>query len=423
MNNDLRAASTRTTQVRIVLGFCIVIVLLLGWFAVRWQVGIMLSDLTPSTNPNAGAIGALSTRLAPGAPGAVLLAAKAESDPKAAIELFEDAVRRAPFDYRLRVELGRAYEQDDQIERAEAQLKQAVEAAPNYAAPRWHLGNFYLRQSRESDALPQLSHAAEHNQNYRDQVFSLAWDYFQKDAERIEQLVAEPAAVAHLAYFFAARGAAGASLRTWGRLSDSERERYGYRAILIADGLYQQRHFGEALSFAKQLGNAANTEPEKITNPSFETVIGDFEQSRFAWQINRNESKLEVTADGKIASEGTRSLRMTFRGFAKPVLINALQTVVVLPSTRYSLSFSSRTNDLRSAGMPILEIVNAVDDTSLTRTEPFPGGTVEWKRTTLEFRTPANCVGIIIRTIRQYCGEECAINGTIWYDDFAITKL
>lgn len=420
--NDLLAINSRNTAARICMGVFVVIALLIGWFAVRWQIGILLSDLTPPTDPNAGEVGLVATRLAPADPGPILLSAAAENDPQKAIALFEDAIRLAPNDFRTRIELGRAYEQDDQIERAEVEFKRAVELAPNYAAPRWHLGNFYLRQERESEALSQLTHAAEHNQAYRDQVLSLAWDYFQKDPTRVEKLVSEPAAVAHLAYFFAARGAAAASLRNWDRLSAADKERYGYRAISISDGLYSQRHFTEALSFAKQLGNATDAEPNKITNASFETNIGESEQARFAWQITRNEGKLEITADGKVAHEGTRSLRMTFRGYAKPVLANVFQTVVVEPNRKYSLSFWVRTSDLKSGGTPMLEVLNGVNDASLTRTEPFANGTAEWQRMTLDFRTPENCVGIVIRTIRQYCGEECQITGSVWYDDFSLTQ-
>ncbi|MBK6722140.1 MAG: tetratricopeptide repeat protein [Acidobacteria bacterium] len=420
--NDLLAINSRNTAARIGIGVFVVIALLIGWFAVRWQIGILLSDLTPATDPNAGEVGLVAKKLAPADPGPILLSAAAENDPQKAIALFEDAIRLAPNDFRTRIELGRAYEQDDQIERAEVEFKRAVELAPNYAAPRWHLGNFYLRQERESEALSQLTHAAEHNQTYRDQVLSLAWDYFQKDPTRVEKLVSEPAAIAHLAYFFAARGAAAASLRNWDRLSAAEKERYGYRAISISDGLYSQRHFTEALSFAKQLDNATDAEPNQITNASFETNIGESEQARFAWQITRTEAKLEIGADGKVAKEGTRSLRMTFRGFAKPVLANVYQTVVVEPNTRYALSFWVRTSDLRSAGTPMLEVLNGVNDASLARTEPFANGTAEWQKMTLDLRTPENCSGIVIRTIRQYCGEECQITGSIWYDEFSLTK-
>ncbi len=420
--NDLVAINSRNTAVRIGLGVFFVGALLIAWFAVRWQVGILLSNLTPPTDPNAGEVGRMAAKLAPADPGPIMLSAAAENDPKKAIALLENAIRLAPNDFRTRIELGRAYEQDDQIERAEVDFKRAVELAPNYAAPRWHLGNFYLRQERESEALSQLTHAAEHNQTYRDQVLSLAWDYFQKDPTRVERLVSEPAAVAHLAYFFAARGSAAAALRNWDRLSAPDKERYGYRAISISDGLYSQRHFAEALSFARQLGNATDAEPNKISNPSFETSIADAEQARFAWQIARSEAKLEITADGKVAHDGTRSLRMTFRGFAKPVLANVFQTVVVEPNTRYSLSFWVRKSDLKSAGTPMLELLNAVNDASLTRTDPFAAGTADWQRMTLDFRTPENCVGIVIRTIRQYCGEECPVTGTIWYDDFSLTK-
>ena len=52
--NDLLAINSRNTVARIGLGAFVVIAMLLGWFAVRWQIGILLSDLTPSTDSNAG---------------------------------------------------------------------------------------------------------------------------------------------------------------------------------------------------------------------------------------------------------------------------------------------------------------------------------------------------------------------------------
>ena len=419
---DVTTINSRKPIPRIVLAGVMIAALLFGWYSMRWQIGSMLAGLTESTDPNASEIALAAKGLAPSDPAAEFLAAATSDNPGEAIRLYEQTVRMAPNDYRWRVELARAYEQNDQIEQAETEFQRAVELAPSYAHPRWHIGNFYLRQSRNGEAMAELKKAAAHNQTYRDQVFSLVWDYFQKDTERVEEMVDEPAARAHLAYFFAARGVADAALRNWNRLSEADKTRFGYRAVLIADGLYSQRHFPEALGFAKQLDSAVDAEPERISNASFETTIGEAESSRFGWQIYRNEPKVEITTDGKIRREGTRSLRVTFRAFAKSMFANVFQTVVVKPDQKYSLSFWVRTDNLKSLVGPVIEVLNGVDDKSIVRSQPFASGTTDWQRITMEFGTPANCSGIIVRTVRDYCGEDCPVSGSFWFDDFAFTR-
>jgi len=30
---------------------------------------------------------------------------------------------------------------------------------------------------------------------------------------------------------------------------------------------------------------------------------------------------------------------------------------------------------------------------------------------------------VTIRTVRAYCGDDCPITGTLWYDDFELKKI
>ena len=121
--------------------------------------------------------------------------------------------------------------------------------------------------------------------------------------------------------------------------------------------------------------------------------------------------------------EGNRSLRVTFKGFNKPTISNILQTAVVEPGRKYRLQFWVRTENLRSAGMPMIEIVNANDEKAMVRSDKFLTGTADWQQITVDLAIPLNCNGISIRTIREFCGEECPITGIFWYDDFSLTKL
>ena len=418
---DLIAIDSTNLKTRILMVLAILAALVFGWFTVRWQLGDMLADLTPANDPNASDLADTALNWSPSDPSAYLLKALATNDTAAAVEMFERAVRLSPNDYRRRVELGRAYEQDGQTVRAESEFKKAVELAPAYASARWNLGNFYLRQERVDEAVAELKKAAENSRTYRDQVFSLAWDYFGKDPAQIENLAGEsPESVAYLAYFFAARGRAQDALRNWDRLSEGDKA--GHRDILrvMAIGLYEQRRYPQALEFARQYGADFDARPEAVTNASFETNLDGNADARFGWQIIRNDPRFEAITDTKVKHEGTRSLRVTIKSFVKPGLANILQTIVVEPNKKYRLHFWVRTENLKSAGGPLLEIVSGNDDKQIVRSQVFPAGTNDWQEIDVDFTAPENCNGIIIRTGRMYCGEDCPLSGTFWYDDFEL---
>lgn len=427
--SDLIVQDSKNLKSRILLVSTIVLTVLLAWFGVRWQLGDMLANLTPPTDVNAAPIATLAAKLAPANPLTSWLQASAGDDfidgkTLSSLARFEQTVRLAPFDYRWRVDLGRALEQDGQSERAEAEFKWAVELAPAYAYPRWHLGNFYLRQKRTDDAFLQLKKATENNTEYREQVFSLAWEYFDKDAAQLEKLAGDlPETRASLAYFFAAHGRAADSLRNWNVLSDRDKAANYTIGKSIALGLYEQRHFGQALEFSKQNGDDYAANAGTVTNAGFELPIAETASAWFSWQIARNDSKIEIAADSKIKHLGDHSLRVVFKSYAKPSLANISQTVVVEPGGRYRLLFFVRTESLKSAGGPLIEIGNANDDKQIAQSKPFPTGTGDWQEMTVEFTAPDNCEGVQIKTVRSYCGEMCPITGTLWYDDFQIEKL
>ena len=426
--SDLVELDSKSLRSRLLVVGAVLAVVALAWFGVRWQVGDMLANLTPPTDPNASVIAALAEKLAPTDPLTNWLRATAGDDGAignsvSSLEQFEQTVRLAPSDFRWRVDLGRALEQDGQTERAEAEFRRAVELAPAYAYPRWHLGNFYLRQKRTDEAFVQLKKATENNTEYREQVFSLAWEYFDKVPTQLEKLAGDlPEPRASLAYFFAAHGRATDSLRNWNVLSDRDKAANSTIGKSIALGLYQQRHFAQALEFSKQNGNDVTANAGAVTNAGFESPVAETETSWFSWQVARTDPKIEIAGDSKFKHLGDRSLRVTFKSYVKPSLANITQTVVVEPRTRYRLRFFVRTENLKSAGGPLIEIVNANDDKSIVQSKPLPVGTNDWQEMTVEFTTPDNCDGIQIRTIREYCGDSCPITGSFWYDDFGLER-
>ena len=157
-------------------------------------------------------------------------------------------------------------------------------------------------------------------------------------------------------------------------------------------------------------------------NGGFEKPFGNTEDTIFGWRIDKSDGKLDILMDSAVKKEGLRSLKLTFRGYAKPGLYNVVQHVAVQPLANYSISFWLRTENLRTGGEPMVEIVNGNSDGVIAASQRFPLGSTDWQKIKINFTVPEDCEGIVIRTSRAYCGENCPISGTVWYDDFNIGR-
>jgi Flp pilus assembly protein TadD len=414
--------------VRVALLAMILAALVFGWFAVRWQLGNMLAELTVSTDPNAKDIGQLAQSLAPGDPLATWLVASTEKDVftpekiESSLAKYEETVRLSPYDYRWWVELGRAREQSTTPELAEAAYLRAVELAPTYTYPHWQLGNFYLRQNRSEEAFTELKKAAQNNLRFRQQVYSIAWDFYEQDKARLEAIAGEFSdAKVGLAQFYASKGMAEDSLRIWNTLSEEEKKQNDVIAKLVAQILWDNKRFRSAVEFVRETGIEPEAKAEAVQNGGFEAAIGKPEATYFGWKISPVE-KMTVQLDASQKREGRRSLRVNFSGFSAPQLNNIFQIAAVEPGANYRLRFWLKTEDLKSAGPPVVEILDSKDSRLLAASKPFPTGTNDWQEVTIDFTAAEEAEGIFIRTARAYCGDVCPIIGTIWYDDFRLEK-
>ncbi|MEO8041990.1 MAG: carbohydrate binding domain-containing protein [Acidobacteriota bacterium] len=430
MNIPLIVLDSKTTKARLILVAAIVGALVFAWFSVRWQLGNMLASLTTPNQQNAAEVAQLARSFAPGDALPMWLLATREKEnfsPESlekSVGMFEQVVRLSPNDFRYWIELGRAYEQAEEPEKAEMALKRAVELAPTYTFPHWQFGNFYLRQNRSEDAFAELRKTTERSIVYREQVFSLAWDYFDKDPQKVEALAADtPDVRSTLALFYAARGSADNALRIWNTLTDEQKPNYIDTAKQIARGLFEKQRFRESLEFSRQTGIDPDAQSETVTNGGFEKFIGPPDDTLFGWRIYKNDAKIDALPDSTVKSEGTRSLRVTFKGYSKVDLHNVVQSIAVEPGARYRLSFMLRTDNLKSGGPPVLQIISGKENKGIAASEPFEAGSADWKLRTIEFTVPEDFDSVLIRTGRVACGEECPISGIIWYDDFRLIKL
>jgi len=424
-SQQIKILDSRSLPVRIGIGVGIVALLAFGWLAVRWQVGNMLAELTSPFAAGARNVAQTALSLAPHDPSAAWLFVNTKnSDANRKPEIDTgDVVKLSPSDFRWWIELGREREQAGDASSAEKALQKAVELAPNYTFPHWQLGNFYLRQNRGDEAFRELAKVAETNTLYGEQVYSIAWEYFDRDTARLEQIAGTtPEARANLAKFFAGKGQAEECLRIWNTLTDEEKEATAVGKRDIAQALFDKGFYRSAVEFIRQLGIEPEAKAEIVQNAGFEKPIGEAKDAYFGWKIAPVE-KMDVKLDPTQKHGGNRSLRVNFNGYSAPTLNGIYQIIAVEAKMRYRLSFWLRTENLKSAGAPNLEIYNAVDNKNVAVSSSFPVGTNDWQQIKVEFTAPENTEGVAIRTTRVYCGENCPIIGAFWYDDFRLERL
>ena len=127
----------------------------------------MLASMPPENQANPKSIAELAYDLSPRDPITNWYKANVERNTftqqglENAVADLEEAVRYAPEDDRYWIELGRAYEQIENYEKAEKAFLRAAEVAPNYSNVHWQVGNYYLRRGNEPKAFPALRKSAE----------------------------------------------------------------------------------------------------------------------------------------------------------------------------------------------------------------------------------------------------------------------
>ncbi len=363
---------------------------------------------------------------------------------------YEKAVAASPNDYRLWTALGRGYERAGDLTNGERALRRAAEVAPNYAFPRWLLGNLLLRREAERGdaegvdaAFAELRRAAEQNESLRPQVVNLAWRFYGGDVERIGAALGATPEIqsALIAYLINRRDAASLTraVEVWSSRSRTERENelVEQSGANLRRTLFDARRYADALAVERTLapvlvnGEAVETaQAGRIANGGFETAIEAAGSNKgvFGWQVSPP-AQTQVVIDAGQRRGGARSLRLTFNAVSATANLNEIrQTIVVAPNTSYVLRFAVRAQELRSASTPLVEVVELTTPTggdappNVTGTSAaIPNGTSDWQNGEVRFTTRATTEAVIVRLGRAPCPDAlCPLLGRVWFDDFEL---
>jgi tetratricopeptide (TPR) repeat protein len=349
---------------------------------------------------------------------------KADDRLDEAIREYEQAAALRPRDYVLWLEVGLARDQAEDQAGAIDAFKEAVALAPDYAEPRWQLGNVLLRAGRVEEAFVEMRRAAQSNRAFLPQLIDLAWNIYNGDVVAVEQAIRPQSSAARLALarFAARHGKATDAARIFRAVeSVAEEDRRAFLTELLA-----AREFNVAYEvWATGPGRSASHSGSGFTDGGFEEQIS-FDEPGFGWQVARNLATVRISIDKAQPHGGSNSLRLDWSGDSSSATQIVSQIIPVEPNARYRLRFAVRTEELVTGGLPLIAIVDAgaKDSTTLAQSEPFPPNTAPWQERSVEFVCGKETQAVLVILRRQGCSNgPCPVFGRLWMDDFSLQKL
>lgn len=426
-SDQLKLIDAGSAVARSLLVVVVVAALFGSWRALRWYAGSEIALAAPQLPENALDAARTAARLAPDDPlarralASVLQRGVGANDLQSAIDEYKRAVSLSPGDFRLWTDLGRAEEQAGNMAESEKALRRAVELAPHYSWPRWHLGNFLLRRTRYDEALTELRRVAEIDQTKRGAVFDYAWMIYGGDVAAVSRSLGDsPDVRAEFISYLIGRKRMTEALESWAGFTREQKKEFESTGRLLVDSLVAEKRFRMALEALRDLSEEkAGLETGKVSNGGFEGAVAQDGGDLFAWNVPSS-AQARASLDPGKAQQGGLSLRLNFNA-SEAFDLNVSQLVAVEPGASYRLTFYVRTSGLKSAAAPVVRILSAVDKSRLAESAQSPTGDSDWQKVSVDFRVPADVDGITLGIGRAVCAAEggvCPIFGTVWYDDF-----
>jgi len=361
-----------------------------------------------------------------------------------AIQDWQHAVAASPRDYRYWLELGRAYDLNGEVERAETSLQRAVELAPKFFEPRWALANFRLRAGRRAQALDDFKAAIALSggiSSRPDQAATLsAYEAINQaldhnlDALR-RATPADQISQTYLASYLASNHALDAALEIWRRLSNDDPDTYRSLVFQLLSLTQAAGRFeAEREVWQRFVGVEGRDAGETSSHRNLMTN-GGFEQSPlgerypaladpptgFDW-IVRQHAEVRVERDGSQAHTGAYGLHLTFAAAMRSEFREVSQLIAVEPSRRYRLSYFVKTRRMPSIAL-FIDISDATQPGLFSVRSELPRETSDWREVSLALTTPpaAHALRLTIRSPRLVELNSANL-GEVWLDDFRLER-
>ena len=344
-------------------------------------------------------------------------------DPSQAVHHFETAVQLQPFDASAWSNLGHAYEQQNDLVRAEHAYRVGIELAPHYFYPRWALANFLLRRGDLPGAFTELRRVAD---IYPDSIGNIC--------ELVKQTTGDDAGV--LAEFgtslrsgrakwqicqcLIARAESQRAVDLWKTLAENDPVRTETGNSLVA----WLSNRGQWLLAHTVWQEVVRHEHSDVSPAGLSFWNGDFEYEAtgglFDWSIISSDA-VEARLDTLRWHQGGQSLLLDFKQHQKVSFSGVSHALWVQPSTRYRLRFYYQTEGLSQPnGLAVLLSDTEGPGRFSVQSDPL-GNEDHWTSKDIVFETPAEPRILRLQIVRRPVGQIYDyIEGRVWFDSFGL---
>lgn len=432
MPGEVIHVSVRHPLLKIPLILLLVAAAVWSYYVVRWYVGNTLAEYSNPAD-NSLNVPQMAAAMAPRDPlphwriaqiSQKLLPLDQQGP---AIVEYEKAVSLSPYDYRFWMSLGTAQEQAGDPAKAEQALKRAVALAPAYSYPHWYLGNLLIRNGRYDEAFAELRLASQADGELQSQLFNMSWAIYSNDPEGMKKSVgSNPAVQAQFALYLIGQKHFEEGLRMWNDLSAEDKKANRETAQSIVGTLNTEQRFHDAVQVWNEVtSDKYRVEVGRVFDASFEEALAYGAENVFGWQV-KSAPTVSIGIDPNKGHSGARSLRFVFQVRANIEGITAGQLIPVAPNSEYDFEYYVSTEKLESGSAPLVQIIDPTNGATLAQSEMAPGGTNDWRRVSLSFKTGDKTEAVNLKIMRVSCGSEeipvCPIFGSVWYDDFSFKR-
>jgi len=342
------------------------------------------------------------------------------ADQARSLKEYETAAALSPHNYLLWLEYGKALSRSGELDRAESAIREAARLAPNYASVAWALGNLLVRKGDESEGFAEIRRAVESDGSFAAPAASLAYQFFDRDLNRIVRLTGSSADMtAALAIVLARDKRFDEAFAVWSKIPASAiNERIRTNGRSLSNELITARHYRQAMQVIKTFDATLASEPGKVNDGGFEQGVKLENAGPFDWRLTPG-AQPQLLQSTSQPHGGARALVLRFNSNDGAGLRQVSQTIVIEPGGKYTVNGFYR-SDLKTESQPMWQVLA---EGKVIAEIPCGGAVDRWTEFRGSFSVPANADGIELRLVIKGCGSSiCPINGSLWLDDVTLIR-
>jgi hypothetical protein len=285
----------------------------------------------------------------------------------------------------------------------------------------WALGNNLLRQGKTEEAFAEINKAVNADPaTYSGPAIVAARQFLGDDIGAIQRMISGPVEFqAALTSTLMAEERYDEAMAIWNTFPvDQKRTKMRDAGNLLLEHLVEVKNFRAAAALTAELAESDPPHVGQVSNGGFESAVKPAGAGVFEWNIAPGLLPQIVLSSGQKHS-GNASLLIVFNTKDGKDFRNVSQIIAVEPDRSYELEMFIRA-DLKTSAIFKWEVIDAADGHQLAISDAFANGS-NWVPVHLRFKTAGD--GILIRLVRENCGQICAVTGSLGIDDVSLRSV